>query len=148
MTAPEGAPGFIGAKAAFFCGGRLLVYLRDEKPGLPWPGHWDLPGGGREGDEGPEECLLRELEEEFGLRLAPDRLLHRSIWPAMQGGQIPSFFFAGLLHPAEIAAIRFGDEGQGWQMTPVEAYLAHPLAVPAMVPRVRWAFAAMAGGLG
>lgn len=140
MTAPEGAFDFIGAKAALFCDGRLLAYLRDVKPGLQWPGYWDLPGGGPEGDEGPENCFLREMEEEFGLRLAPDRLVHSRVWPAIQGGPTPSVFFAGLLQPSEVAAVRFGDEGQYWQMMPVETYLAHPLAVPALVPRVRWAW--------
>lgn len=40
---------FTGAKAALFCGASVLVCLRDEKPGLRWPGLWDLPGAGREG---------------------------------------------------------------------------------------------------
>lgn len=40
---------FTGAKAALFCRASVLVCLRDEKPGLRWPGLWDLPGGGREG---------------------------------------------------------------------------------------------------
>ena len=75
---------FTGAKAALFCEASVLVYLRDEKPGLRWPGLWDLPGGGREGDEGPEDCLLRELEEEFGLRLAPVRLVWRRVFPSME----------------------------------------------------------------
>lgn len=30
---------FTGAKAALFCGALILTYLRDEKPGLRWPGH-------------------------------------------------------------------------------------------------------------
>ena len=63
MTAPDrGTFDFVGAKAALFCGGRLLTHLRDDRPGLPWPAMWDLPGGGREGAETPEQCLLRELE--------------------------------------------------------------------------------------
>ncbi|MES2334631.1 MAG: hypothetical protein V4551_08165 [Pseudomonadota bacterium] len=45
---------FIGAEAAFFCGASVLTCLWDEKPGLRWPGLWDLTGGGREGDESPE----------------------------------------------------------------------------------------------
>ena len=61
--------GFVGAKAALFCGNALLACLRDTHPGLPWPGMWDLPGGGREGDESPEDCLLRELAEELGLTI-------------------------------------------------------------------------------
>ena len=126
---------FHGAKAAFFSGTRLLTYLRDDKPGLIFRNQWDLPGGGREGDETPETCLLRELYEEFGLTLPPERLEHRWIGPAMHApGQ--SVFFAGLLHPAEIAAIRFGDEGQYWQMMEVAEFLARPDAIPALQHRV------------
>ncbi|WP_162869177.1 NUDIX domain-containing protein, partial [Escherichia coli] len=44
---------FGGAKIALLCDGRLLVYQRDDKPGIPWPGMWDLPGGGRENGETP-----------------------------------------------------------------------------------------------
>ncbi len=143
MTAPEAFSGgvfdFVGAKAAFFCEGRLLTYLRDDMPGLPWPAMWDLPGGGREGDETPEACLLRELEEEFGLRLGVDRLLRRWDLPSITGRPLPGVFFAGQLTAAEVLAIRFGDEGQCWEMMPVAAFLAHPRAIPAMADRVRLA---------
>jgi 8-oxo-dGTP pyrophosphatase MutT (NUDIX family) len=33
---------------------------------------WNLPGGRREGQESPEDYVLRELKEEFGLSLAAD----------------------------------------------------------------------------
>ena len=138
MTAPD--PGdfdFIGAKAAFHCEGRLLTLQREDLAWLPWPGMWDLPGGGREGRESPEDCLLRELDEEFGLRLPADRLVYRRIWPAAAGGPRPGVFFAGRIFPEEIAAIRFGPEGQGWRMMPVADFLSHPAAIPAMVARVR-----------
>lgn len=133
---------FVGCKAAFFCGSDLLTYLRDDKPGLPWAAMWDLPGGGREAGESPETCLLRELHEEFGLRLPPVRLLWRRVWPSMMDTARPSVFFAGRLTPSEIAAIRFGDEGQHWQMMPTADYLAHPLAIPEMQRRVAVALAA------
>jgi len=83
MTTDAVGLDFVGAKAALICGDRVLTYLRDDKPGLPWRGMWDLPGGGREGDETAEACLLREVEEEFGLRLLPDRLiqLNQSVSP-------------------------------------------------------------------
>ena len=58
----------MGAKLALFVGARLLVLHRDDRPGLLWPGFWDLPGGGREGAESPLDCALRETREEFGLR--------------------------------------------------------------------------------
>ena len=132
---------FVGAKAAFFCGPLVLTYLRDEKPGLPWPGLWDLPGGGREGAESPEDCLLRELREEFGLTLSPDRLLWRRVFPSMMDAARASVFFGGHLTLQEVEDIRFGDEGQGWELMPVEGFLGHPLGVPEMQRRagIVWA---------
>lgn len=127
---------FVGAKAAFFCGCSVLTCLRDDHPGLGWAGHWDLPGGGREGDEGPEACLLRELEEEFGLRLPPERLEWRRVFPSMLDASRASVFFAGRLTRAEIGEIRFGDEGQGWELMPITAFLSNRRAVPEMQRRV------------
>lgn len=126
---------FIGCKAALFCGDEILTYQRDQKPGLPWAGLWDLPGGGREGGESPEDCLLREVEEEFGLQLAPDRLIWRRVFPSMMDASRSSVFFGGRISGAEVAAIRFGDEGQGWRMLPVSEFLAHAEAVPEMQRR-------------
>jgi 8-oxo-dGTP diphosphatase len=127
---------FLGAKAALFLGADVLTLQRDDLPHLPWPGHWDLPGGGREGCEVPEDCLLRELHEEFGLRLPPDRLVWRRAFPAATGsGRV--WFFAGHLQAAEVADIRFGNEGQGWRLMPVAEFLAHPRAVAHLQDRTR-----------
>jgi 8-oxo-dGTP pyrophosphatase MutT (NUDIX family) len=46
----------------------LLLELRE--PGQPRT-FWVTPGGAREGDEGPEEALRRELREEVGLTEVP-----------------------------------------------------------------------------
>lgn len=136
--------GFVGAKAALFCGAGLLTYLRDTHDGLPWPGMWDLPGGGREGGETPESCLLREVEEEFGLRLPSNRLIWRVILPSMTDPNCPSAFFAGVLSPEDVAAIRFGNEGQCWELMPTQQFLTHPRAIPEMQRRVRLALTALA----
>ena len=132
---------FVGCKAALFCGDAVLTCLRDDKPGLPWPAAWDLPGGGREGGESPEDCLLREVHEEFGLHLAPERLIWRRIFPSMLDPARLSVFFGGWITLTEIEAIRFGDEGQGWQMMPLPTFLAHVGAVPEMQRRagIVWA---------
>ena len=55
--------GIVGAKIALLAGARVLTHLRDEIPSIPFPGHWDFPGGGREGGESAEACALRELHE-------------------------------------------------------------------------------------
>jgi 8-oxo-dGTP diphosphatase len=128
---------FGGCKAAFLNGGRVLCLLRDDIPGLPYAGHWDLPGGGREGEETPEECLLRELEEEFGLRLGAERLIWKRPYHWWHKPEVRVWFFGGLILDAEIAAVRFGDEGQYWEMMPVEAFIAHEKAVPDLQRRLQ-----------
>ena len=136
--------GFVGAKAALFCGDAILTCLRDTHPGLPWPGMWDLPGGGREGEETPEACLLRELHEEFGLRLPVSRLTWRVVLPAMLNPARPSVFFAGTVTADEVASILFGNEGQGWALMPTAEFVTHPQAIPDLQHRVRLALSAQA----
>ena len=54
---------FEGAKIALYLGDRLVVIQRDDRPDIPFPGFWDLPGGGREAGETPFECVRRECGE-------------------------------------------------------------------------------------
>lgn len=54
--------------------GRVLLQQRDDVPGILYPGMIGLFGGHREGDETPLACALREIEEEIGYRISPERL--------------------------------------------------------------------------
>ena len=117
---------FSGAKIALVCGSRLLVYRRDDKPSIPWPGLWDLPGGGREGAETPEACALRETQEEFGLVLPRERIHWRRRYPGVLKAQNVTWFLAAEISDAEVARVRFGAEGQYWQMMDIETFLTHP----------------------
>jgi 8-oxo-dGTP diphosphatase len=47
----------------------ILLYLRDNKPSIPFPHHWDLFGGHVEEGETPEQALVREVKEELGFDL-------------------------------------------------------------------------------
>ena len=49
--------------------GEILLYLRDNKPDIPFPNYWDLIGGHVEEGETPEEALVREVKEELDINL-------------------------------------------------------------------------------
>ena len=49
--------------------GEILLYKRDNKPGIPFPGYWDLIGGHIEEGETPKEALVREIKEELGIEI-------------------------------------------------------------------------------
>lgn len=142
-AAPSDLLPFNGAKAMLVHDGKLLTYLRDDKPTIPFPAFWDLPGGGREGGESPLDCVTREIFEEFGLEIDGARLAGHS-FPSHHDPAMISWFFTGTLRVTEVAAIRLGDEGQEWRMMPVAEFAAHPLAVP----HFRALVAAAAGAVG
>ncbi|WP_170418075.1 NUDIX domain-containing protein [Ruegeria atlantica] len=121
---------FTGAKVALFLGSDLLVIQRDDRKDIPFPGHFDFPGGGREGSETPIECVRRETLEEVGLHLEEADF----VWSRRYG---QSRFFAAHRPPGNVNLIRFGDEGQGWCLMSPERYLENALAVPNFVIRLR-----------
>ncbi|MEP0393417.1 MAG: NUDIX hydrolase [Erythrobacter sp.] len=115
----------------------LIAYQRDDKPGIPFPNQWDLPGGGRENGETPARCALREVEEEFGLQLSEDRIVWSRCYPAQNQKSRDSYFLALPLSTEEIDLVSFGDEGQRWKMMSFDEYLKHPNAVSFMQNRLR-----------
>jgi 8-oxo-dGTP diphosphatase len=127
---------FSGAKLAALHADGLLTYRRDQKPGIPFPGLIDLPGGGREGSESPAQCALRELAEEFGLVVPPARVHYLRRYDASWDTARPSWFLSVHLTAAEIAAVAFGDEGEDWQLLPVTAFLGHSGAIPHLQARL------------
>lgn len=45
----------------------ILLYLRDDKPTIPYPGYWDLFGGAIEKGESDLEAIKREVKEEIDI---------------------------------------------------------------------------------
>lgn len=124
---------FLGAKLILFIGGKLLVIRRDDRIDIPWPDHLDFPGGGREGDETPELCVLRETEEEIGLSLSASDLVWRL---QINGPSGLSVFFAAEFGPDVAQRIKLGDEGQSWDLIAPYSYFAHPKAIPHFADRL------------
>ena len=125
---------FAGAKLALFLGDHLAVILRDDRPGLAWAGRLDLPGGGRDADESPRDCVLRETREELGLTLNPAHLCWSRRFVGQSG---PVWFFAAHLAAERARDVVLGDEGQGWRLMSPADYLADPLAIPHFQDRLR-----------
>ena len=126
---------FEGAKLAILVGETIVTILRDDKPGIPWPVFWDLPGGGRESDETPEDCALRELREELGLSYRPSDL-HWRISSSSGAGTIV-WLFVCERSDFDAASVRFGAEGQKWRLAPIEWFLTADDVVPRHQPRLK-----------
>lgn len=119
--------GFRGAKLAILVKQSIVTLLRDDIPTIPWPGCWDLPGGGREGNETPEACVLRELNEELGLDWTTDHL-HWSLEGNAQGRDV--WFFVSEQPQFDAGDVVFGNEGQGWKLAPIDWFLNEPKTIP------------------
>ena len=126
-----------GCTIALFCGDKLLTILRDDKSNIPYPNTWELPGGGREGDESPFECVAREVYEELGLHLTEDCLLWSKVYPSMLFEGKESVFLVGKLAQEQFDKIVFGDEGQGYKLMSTEEFLGSDKVVPQLQDRVR-----------
>ena len=128
---------FTGCKIALICDGQILTILRDDKETIPWPNLWELPGGGREGDETPFECVAREVYEELSIQLSKADVIWFQIYPSMLDGNKKSVFLVGRLTQEQFESIIFGDEGQGYKLVSFEEFLTSDRVVPQLQERVR-----------
>lgn len=128
---------FTGCKIALFCGDKLLTILRDDKPTIPWPNLWELPGGGREGDESPFECVAREVYEELNIQLSKEEVIWSGIYPGLLDETKQFVFLVGNLAQEEFDRIDFGDEGQSYKLVSFEEFLTSDRVVPQLQERVR-----------
>lgn len=128
---------FTGCKIALICEGQILTILRDDKEGIPWPNMWELPGGGREGDETPFECVAREVYEELSIQLSKEEVIWSGIYPSMLDGNKKSVFLVGQLTQEQFESIVFGDEGQSYKLVSLEEFLTSDRVIPQLQERVR-----------
>jgi 8-oxo-dGTP diphosphatase len=125
---------FVGAKVAVFVSGEIICLLRDIDRPIPWPGHWDVLGGGREGDESPWDCVRREASEESGLELRQSDVKWAQQYMNSRGANV--WFFVAEISEERGAVAALQNEGQAiGRMTP-DAYLWHDMAVPQFQQRL------------
>lgn len=128
---------FSGCKIALLCDDKLLTILRDDISTIPWPNMWELPGGGREGEETPFECVQREVFEELGLKLEEADILWAKEYQGMLDPDKTSIFMVGTITQEDFASIAFGDEGQAYQLMNVSQFLSDKKVIPQLQDRLR-----------
>ncbi len=97
-----------GSKAFVLYNKKLLLILRDDKPDIPFPNVWNLPGGGIEEGETPEEAIKRELKEE--ICVVPKYI--EFIGEEEYSSGVTAYRFASFLTDEEKTQVKHGDEGQ------------------------------------
>ncbi|RIJ49668.1 NUDIX domain-containing protein [Clavibacter lycopersici] len=103
--------------------GRILLQLRDAIPTIPFPGMWAIPGGMLEPGETPLACIVREVEEELGVRIPAAGVTHLMSRTRSYG--VEHTFTARLDVPAEDIRLT---EGQRVAWFPVAEAVAMELA--------------------
>jgi 8-oxo-dGTP pyrophosphatase MutT (NUDIX family) len=108
--------------------GRLILQLRDDIPSIDNPGMITGFAGQAEPGESSVECALRELEEETGLRAAPEALhfLDAFSKPDRRGIMTANVFY--LLTGVDPASLRV-TEGRPIILSPAEV-AADPRPTP------------------
>lgn len=135
-----------GAKVALFVEDQLVSILRDDLAHIPYPNLWDLPGGGREGDETTFETMARELHEELGLIITPEDVLWENAFLSLTEPSKWNAFFVAWMPAGAVDDIVFGDEGQRWGLFAMDQFVALRNRVPSYDVRLaKWV--AETGGL-
>src|SRR4051794_6438868 len=108
-----------------------LMQLRDQKPGIFYPGHWGLFGGATDPGETQERALLRELKEELNLDLEEIRYFTEFVFDfGFAGfGKFKRSFYEIKIERHAIDNLRLS-EGAAMKVFPVRELLTQPRIVP------------------
>jgi 8-oxo-dGTP pyrophosphatase MutT (NUDIX family) len=93
LTRQELQPAHAVAAVIVLDDGQYLLQLRDQKPGIFYPGHWGLFGGAIDANETPEMALRRELLEEIGLVIDLARPLTEFSFTFGRYGRVDRYFY-------------------------------------------------------
>jgi len=125
---------FHGVKVAILVEDKLLLHLRDNKPGLFNADMWDFPGGGREGDETPEECAIREVEEEFCIKINQTSFIWKKVYPAQKDPNQNAYFMVAMVPKEAMQNIDLR-EGQKWKLFSLDDFFKRGNVIEALKDR-------------
>jgi 8-oxo-dGTP diphosphatase len=118
-------------------------FLLTSRPsGKPYAGYWEFPGGKVEAGESIEQALTRELHEELGITIAPDRIERWHIELVDYPHALVRLNFCKVFGWHGAFEMREGQQ-MAWQTLPVDV---SPV-LPGTIPVLRW-FAAERGFAG
>ena len=127
---------FHGVKIAVLVNGKLLMHLRDNKIGLFNANMWDFPGGGREANETPQQCAIREVKEEFGVVLTPSSFVWERVYPAQKDPNQKAFFMVATAPEEDTNNIEL-TEGQKWRLFDQKAFFEEKAVIEALKVRFK-----------
>lgn len=92
--------------------GKILL-LKNER------NEWELPGGGIELNETPEECVIREIQEELNITCEVKKIIDSWVYEVLPGKHV--FIVTYLCEPriSDIAEVKMSDEHSDLQWTPL-----------------------------
>jgi 8-oxo-dGTP pyrophosphatase MutT (NUDIX family) len=115
MQPPHGAAIFFFHRST----GRVLLQHRtDDAP--VFPGHWGMFGGGAEPEDerDPVRTIRREVQEELGLDLDPDRIIRLSAYPltgtSLTSGRGHRHVFICLWEDPDYPFVQTEGQGRDW----------------------------------
>lgn len=120
---------FNGTKIALVNGDRTVTLLRDNQKDFEDANKWDLPGGGREGDETPEECGIREVKEELLIDIDPKAIVWKRQYDSGYRPGTKVWFMVAEISDDLAKNMRLGDENQKYELMEIADYLEDPNAV-------------------
>lgn len=114
--------------------GKLLMYLRDNKPDLFHANMWDFLGGGREGKETPFECVFREIKEEIDFSLSEKSIIWQKVYLAQKDKKQQAVFMVVKADELDVEKINL-TEGQKCRLFTKEEFFGSENVIPALKER-------------
>ncbi len=112
---------------------RILCQLRDDKPGIAFPGYWTCtPGGHVQDGERPLVAARRELDEEFEVKVRDLRPFSVSVRDAGKAAGVYHIFTAKLLSPESRLRCHEGQKASFLSADEALQLRQHPLSREAL----------------